>query len=125
MSHKKMAPGARVPTTLWHRPKVNSSGRQFGSTVDLWRACNNDVLVEYKQPEDVVLGLQMTSEGTTDLAINTLMLCHCCSEPHLLACILCIRLGNAYHPRQTFHNFCLFSDPEAKLFKKVDEDGET
>ncbi len=44
--------------------------------VDLWRSCYDNVPVEYKQPEDVVLGLQMASEGfsceagTTDLTIN-------------------------------------------------------
>jgi hypothetical protein len=50
--------------------------------VDLWRLCYDNVPVEYKQPEDVVLGLQMALEGfsreagTTDLAINATMLHH-------------------------------------------------
>ncbi len=75
-------PAAQLPTTLWHRTKVHAGGGQFGSMVDIWRACNNNVSVEYKQPEDVVLGLQMALEGpslkagTTDLAINAPTLCH-------------------------------------------------
>ena len=31
--------------------------------VGLWQVCNDDVLVEHKQPENVVLGLQVTYAG--------------------------------------------------------------
>jgi hypothetical protein len=50
--------------------------------VDHWRLCYDDVPVEYERPENVMLGLQMASEGfsckagATDLAINASMLCH-------------------------------------------------
>jgi hypothetical protein len=44
--------------------------------VDPWRSCYDNVPVEYKKPEDDVLGLRLALEGfsheagPTDLAIN-------------------------------------------------------
>ncbi len=40
--------------------------------VDLWRLCYDDAPVEYEQPEDVVLGLQMALEGFSCEAVITL-----------------------------------------------------
>ncbi len=100
--------------------------------VDHWCACDDDIPVEYKRPEDVMLGLQMVSEGfsrkagATNLACNTSTLRRCCAEPCLLANILLLCLGNSYLPRQTRHDFRLFGiRPEADPFKEADEGIET
>ncbi len=100
--------------TQWHQAIVDAGGGRFNSTVDLCRMCNNYVPVEYEQPENVMLGLQVAPEGfsykagATDVTINPTTLRSRCN-PRLLACIFYLCWGNSYLSPHTHHDFCLIS----------------
>jgi hypothetical protein len=90
--------------------------------------CNDDISVEYKQPENVMLGLQMALEGfsckagTTDVTVNPPTLCSCC-VPRLLACVVHFCLGTSYLSWHTDHDLHLvLICQEADSFKQFDED---
>jgi hypothetical protein len=98
--------------------------------VDLCRTCNDDISVEYKQQENIMLGLQMALEGfsrkagATDVTVNPTTLCSCC-VPRLLACVLHFHLGTLYLFQHADHDLQLIHIcQEANSFKQFDKDVE-
>jgi hypothetical protein len=96
--------------------------------VDLCRACNGNASVEYEQPKNVMLGLQMAFEGfgrkagATDVTINPTTLRGCCA-PRPLASIFRFCRGNLYLPWHADHDFCLVGiRQEADSLKQLGED---
>ena len=73
----------------------------------------NQIPIKDKRLIDVVLCLQMASEGfsrevdATHFTIKPLMLLHGCCVPRLLCGILLLHLGYSHFFRQTHHEFCL------------------
>ncbi len=87
------------------------------------------VLIEHKQPVDVMLCLLVALEGfsrkagATDIAYNTPTL-HCYHLPCVLCGVLLLCLSNLYPPSRHGMTFVLATCPKAYAFEKGDKDGE-